>query len=184
MYWITVSNLSYCAVNRIQTEFGSFWRYLTVPNWLHTIFLIVDQGIAGMNDIHPFKLTLTIGNGEVPDQVAYSVHLGLIRWRIALQCAHAEFCQSGSLAFHEYDFQSAKKKISSKTWVSCKVLYQAFKIFHFPIIKANWNKSLTWLSIIAMQSWNATDAAHTCYICRMLEMWDKIWSSQSSTMAF
>ena len=36
-----------------------------------------------MNDIHPFQLTLTSGNGKVPEQVAYSVHLGLIRWRIA-----------------------------------------------------------------------------------------------------
>jgi len=42
-----------------------------------------DLGITEMNDIHPFQLTLTSGNGKVPGQVAYSVHLGRIRWRIA-----------------------------------------------------------------------------------------------------
>ena len=64
-----------------------------------------------MNDTHLFQLTLTAGNGKIHDQVAYSVNL--IRWRIALQCVHAEFCQSGSLAFHKYDFQGFLQGASS-----------------------------------------------------------------------
>ena len=44
-------------------------------NGVHKNFSIKDRGITGMNDIHLSQLTLTTGNGKVPDQVAYSVHL-------------------------------------------------------------------------------------------------------------
>ena len=33
--------------------------------------------------------------------------------------------------------QHFQKEISPKTWVSCEVLYQAYNIFPFPIVKAN-----------------------------------------------
>ena len=104
-----------------------------------TNFSVKDRGIARMNDTHLFQLTLTPGNEKMPDRVAYSVHF--TRVRIALQCIHAaNFAQSGSLAFYKYGFQlfqKKKKEISPKIRVSCKVRYQAFNIFHFPIVKAN-----------------------------------------------
>ena len=47
--------------------------------------------------------------------------------------------------------------------VSCKLPYQALNSFHFPIVKADCNRCITCLWIIAIQSRNLIDAAHTCY---------------------
>ena len=44
--------------------------------------------------------------------------------------------------------------------VSCKVPHQAFNCFHFPIVKANWNRCITCLWIITIQSWNAILMLH------------------------
>lgn len=93
-------------------------------------------------------------------------------------------CISQAISIIFKYLQHFQKEISPKTWVSCEVLYQAYNIFPFPIVKANWNTCITWLWIISIQSRNAIVTVHTCYFCKMIEMCDKIWSSQSSTMAF
>ena len=53
-----------------------------------------------------------------------------IRWRMALQCIHAEFW-SGSLGFTSMIFNSSKKKSAPKPGFLAKVPYQAFNIFIF-----------------------------------------------------
>ena len=163
------------------------WPY---QNGVHTNFSIKDRGITGLNDIHLFQLTLTTQYWKW-ESIWPSCILGTpysLKKRTTMRPCRILpkwfSCISQVISINFKYFQHFQKEISPKTWVSCKVLYQAFNILHFPLVKANWNRCITWLWIIAMQSRNAIVTVHTCYFCKMLEMWDKIWSSQFSTMTF
>ena len=147
-------------------------------------------GITGLNDIHLFQLTLTTQYWKW-ESIWPSCILGTpysLKKRTTMRPCRILpkwfSCISQVISINFKYFQHFQKEISPKTWVSCKVLYQAFNILHFPLVKANWNRCITWLWIITMQSRNAIVTVHTCYFCKMLEMWDKIWSSQFSTMTF
>ena len=84
-------------------RFENIWPY---QNSMYTNFSIklIEESPREWMTRTSLQVTLTTGNGKIHDQFAYSVNL--IRWRITLQYVHAEFCQSGSLAFHKYDFQA------------------------------------------------------------------------------
>ena len=62
----------------------------------------------------------------------------------------------------------------SQVWFSGFLARCLINSFHFPIVKADWNRCITCLWIIAIQLWIVIDAVHTCCFYMILEMWDKI----------
>ena len=78
-----------------------------------------------MNDTHLFQLTLTAGNGNIHDQVAYSVNL------IFAEESHYNASMPNFAKVVLWHFTSMIFR------VSCKLPYQALNSFHFPIVKAD-----------------------------------------------
>ena len=82
--------------------------------------------------MHLFQITLTTGNGKVPDQVPYSVIGALysLKNRTTMR-PRGILPKGGSLAFQKYDFQLFQKEIFLKNlgFMQCALSGQFISTF-------------------------------------------------------